>query len=100
MGVLDRIEIIKDKKETKSPEFRPPYKYQIPLSFIPGLGGKTIEKLLANFETEMNILHRLSFDDIEAVCGAKIARSIIERKRRKTKNFSRWRRSIWEGLQR
>ena len=59
MGVLDRIEIIKDKKETKSPEFRPPYKYQIPLSFIPGLGTKTIEKLLDKFETEMNILHKL-----------------------------------------
>ncbi len=80
MGVLDRIEIIKDKNGTKSPEFRPPYKYQIPLSFIPGLGGKTIEKLLNNFETEMNILHKLSFDDIEAVCGQKIAKNIIDAK--------------------
>ena len=35
MGVFDRIEIIKDKKETKSPKNRPPYIYQIPLSFIP-----------------------------------------------------------------
>ena len=77
MGVLDRIEIIKDKEKTKSPEFRPPYKYQIPLSFIPGLGGKTIEKLLNKFDTEMNILHKLSFDDIEAVCGKKVAKNII-----------------------
>ena len=77
MGVLDRIEIIKDKEKTKSPEFRPPYKYQIPLSFIPGLGGKTIEKLLNKFDTEMNILHKLSFDDIEAVCGEKVAKNII-----------------------
>jgi len=57
MGVLDRIEIIKDKKETKSPEFRPEYIYQIPLTFIPGVGTKVINKLLDNFETEMNILH-------------------------------------------
>lgn len=76
MGVLDRIEMIKDKKETKSPDFRPPYNYQIPLTFIPGLGGKTIEKLLDKFDTEMNILHKLSYDDIEAEFGEKIARNI------------------------
>ena len=35
MGVFDRIEIIKDKEETKSPSFRPPYVYQIPLTFMP-----------------------------------------------------------------
>ena len=46
------------------------------LGFIPGVGGKTIEKLLDNFETEMNILHRLSKDDIEAVAGEKVANSI------------------------
>ena len=77
MGVFDRIEIIKDKEKTKSPDFRPPYIYQIPLNFMPGLGGKTIDKLLNNFETEMNILHKLSEDDIEAVVGEKIAKSII-----------------------
>lgn len=32
MGVYDRIQIIKDKKESKSPENRPEYVYQIPLS--------------------------------------------------------------------
>ena len=77
MGVFDRIETIKDKKESKSPENRPPYVYQVPLTFIPGLGGKTIDKLLNRFETEMNILHKLSKDDIEQVVGEKIANSII-----------------------
>ena len=76
-GVFDRIELIKDKKETKSPENRPPYIYQIPLNFMPGVGGKTIEKLLYNFETEMNILHKLSKDDLEGVVGEKIANIII-----------------------
>ncbi len=75
-GVFDRIELIKDKPETKSPANRPPYIYQVPLGFIPGVGGKTIEKLLDNFETEMNILHKLSEDDIEAVVGAKVAKAI------------------------
>lgn len=77
MGVFDRIEIIKDKSVTKSPESRPPYIYQVPLTFIPGLGSKTIDKLLAHFETEMNILHRLSKDDIEGVIGEKIATQIM-----------------------
>lgn len=75
-GVFDRIELIKDKKETKSPKDRPPYIYQIPLNFIPGVGGKTIEKLIDHFETEMNILHKLSKDDIEAFAGEKIANNI------------------------
>lgn len=77
MGVFDRIEIIKDKKETKSPKTRPPYIYQVPLTFIPGLGGKTIDKLINNFETEMNILHKLTQDDIEALVGEKIAKNIV-----------------------
>ena len=77
MGVFDRIEIIKDKKETLSPKNRPNYIYQIPLTFIPGVGAKTIDKLLNHFGTEMTILHRLSNDDIEAVVGEKIAKNII-----------------------
>ena len=76
-GVFDRIELIKDKTESKSPKNRPPYIYQVPLSFIPGLGAKTIDKLLENFGTEMTILHKLSRDDIEAVVGEKVADAII-----------------------
>lgn len=76
-GVFDRIELIKDKAESKSPKDRPPYIYQVPLSFIPGLGAKTIDKLLENFGTEMTILHKLSRDDIEAVVGEKVADAVI-----------------------
>ena len=75
-GVFDRIELIKDKNESKSPKNRPPYIYQVPLGFVPGVGGKTVEKLLDTFETEMNILHKLSKDDIEAVVGEKVATNI------------------------
>ncbi len=77
MGVMDRIVTIRDKEEGKSPEGRPPYIYQVPLTFIPGLGSKTIDKLLNTFETEMNILHKLSEDDIEAVVGEKVAKTIV-----------------------
>ena len=76
-GVFDRIELIKDKKESRSPESRPPYVYQVPLTFIPGLGAKTIDKLLNKFGTEMTILHKLSKDDLEAVVGEKVAEEII-----------------------
>ena len=84
-GVFDRIELIKDKETTKSPANRPPYIYQIPLTFIPGVGGKTIEKLLDNFETEMNILHKLSEDDIESVVGEKVAKNIVNAREGKMK---------------
>ncbi len=97
MGVFDRIEIIKDKKESKSPANRPQYVYQIPLTFIPGLGGKTIDKLLEHFGTEMDILHKLSRDDIEAVVGEKIANNIVAAREGKLSIKSRWRWCIWKG---
>ena len=100
IGVLDRIEIIKDKSETKSPDFRPPYIYQIPLSFIPGIGQKSIDKMLESFGTEMNILHKLSFDDIEAVCGTKTAKNIIQAKEGKFTISARWRRCLRKNLRR
>lgn len=77
-GVFDRIELIKDKEKTKSPKNRPPYIYQVPLGFIPGVGPRYITKLLDIFGTEMNILHKLSKDDIEAVVGEKIASKIVD----------------------
>ena len=85
MGVYDRIEIIKDKNETKSPKNRPKYVYQIPLTFIPGIGKKSIEKLLNTFGTEMNIIHNLSKDDIEAIVGEKVANNIVSAREGKIK---------------
>ena len=76
-GVFDRIELIKDKEKSISPKNRQEYIYQVPLGFIPGLGGKTVDKLLDHFGTEMTILHRVDKDDIEAVVGEKIAEEII-----------------------
>ena len=78
MGVYDRVVLLRDKKISKSPKTRPPYVYQVPLTFVPGVGGKTIDKLLNTFGTEMTILHKLSEDDIEAAVGDKIAKSIIK----------------------
>lgn len=95
MGVYDRIQVIKDKKSTISPNTRPKYIYQIPLTFIPGLGNKTIDKLLDAFNTEMNILHKLSQDDIEAVVGEKIAHNIVLARQGEMKIQEGGRRSLW-----
>lgn len=73
MGVFDRIEVVKDKKISKSPKNRPIYNYQVPLEFVPGIGKKIKEKLLEQFGTEMNILNKATKDDIESVVGLKIA---------------------------
>ena len=84
-GVFDRIELIKDKEKSKSPANRPPYVYQVSLTFIPGVGNKTIDRLLDSFGTEMTILHKLSKDDIEAVVGEKVANEIIASREGKMK---------------
>ncbi len=84
-GVFDRIELIKDKEKSKSPANRPPYVYQVPLTFIPGVGNKTIDRLLDSFGTEMTILHKLSKDDIEAVVCEKVANEIIASREGKMK---------------
>ena len=76
-GVFDRIDLIKDKVKSESSKNRPEYVYQVPLTFIPGLGAKTVDKLLSKFGTEMTVLHKLSEDDLEAVVGEKIAKEIV-----------------------
>jgi uncharacterized protein (TIGR00375 family) len=85
VGVLDRIICISQaqndnginginegmKKDTN-------YCYQIPLSFIPGVGKRTIEKLLSRFGTEMNILHKAGEEEIKEITGEKTASLIIK----------------------
>ncbi len=81
-GVRDRIMDIADRK-MRRPAHRPPYIYQIPLEFIPKLGPKTLDKLLAVFGTEMNVLHHASLDDIARASNGEIARQIgLARKQR------------------
>lgn len=74
-GVADRIKEL-SSNEKEIPE-RPPYIYQIPLEFIPGLGPKLKEKLLDHFGTEMAILHQVSFEHLKEVVPVKIAELIV-----------------------
>lgn len=80
-GVHDRILSIADRSQPVHPPHRPPYQYQIPLDFIPKVGKRTIDKLLARFGTEMNVLHRATEEEIAEVVGAKIAHDIARARR-------------------
>ncbi|HWR45230.1 endonuclease Q family protein [Sporomusa sp.] len=76
-GVFDRVNEIADYPEPHHPLHRPHYFYQIPLEFIPGLGKKIKDKLLDEFETEMNIVHYASHTELTKVAGTKIADFIM-----------------------
>lgn len=73
-GVAKRIQELSDAPSQEVE--RPPYIHQVPLDFIPGIGPKTIEKLLNAFGTEMNILHKASLDELKAVLPEKLATRI------------------------
>ncbi|GAA0402622.1 endonuclease Q family protein [Paenibacillus motobuensis] len=75
-GVLDRILSIADRRESSIPACRPPYHYQVPLEFIPGLGPSKLNQLLAVFDTEMNILHHVSKTQLSGVVGEELADKI------------------------
>lgn len=76
VGVLDRLEVIKDRNEPDM-EGRAPYHYQIPLDFLPKVGPKTIDRLIDRFGTEMIILHDVTFVQLAEVVEEDIARNII-----------------------
>lgn len=68
---------IKELSETEvDVRLRPPYIHQVPLDFIPGLGPRTMERLLQAFGTEMAILHATTIDQLEQVVPQKMATMI------------------------
>ncbi|NQX44934.1 TIGR00375 family protein [Paenibacillus tritici] len=76
-GVLDRILHIADRPLPQVPQHRPPYHYQVPLEFIPGLGKRKLNTLLEAFGTEMNILHQAGEAELAAVAGRELAELIV-----------------------
>lgn len=83
LGVLDRILSISPLLQSPSQnrEDTVPYYYQVPLYFLPGLGRKRIEKLLARFGTEMNILHDVEEGELAEVIGREGASLILKARR-------------------
>lgn len=76
-GVYNRIEELADRTIPLHPAYRPPYYYQIPLEFIPGIGGKTLSKLLSRFGTEMHVLHRASEHELAELIGEKLSKQVL-----------------------
>ena len=77
LGVFDRIALIADHKTPIHPSGRPLYQYQVPLEFIPGIGKKTIEKLILHFGTEMNVIHNVEKTELTEVVGERVAENIV-----------------------
>ncbi|WLR49656.1 endonuclease Q family protein [Bacillus tianshenii] len=74
-GVSNRIAEL--AQHTKNPSPRPPYIHQVPLEFIPKLGPKTLQKLRKHFGTEMNVLHRTTYEELKKVVSENIAKQIV-----------------------
>ncbi len=75
-GVYDRIIEIRDFEEAHHPVGRPVYNYRVPLKELPGVGPKTLKKLTAFFDNEIEILERVSVDDIARLISPDIAMMI------------------------
>jgi len=83
-GVLDRILALGEQSGRPAPVVygdRPPYVYQVPLEFVPGVGRRTMDKLLERFGTEMAVLHEASKEAL-AACAGEQAAMLIDRARR------------------
>ena len=76
VGVLDRLEKIRDREKPQTPG-RPPYYYNIPLEFLPKVGPKTIDRLIEHFGSEMKVVHDAQYDELVRVVPSDIAKSII-----------------------
>ncbi len=77
-GVLDRIAQIADHAEPQPPPHRPPYRYQVPLEFVPGVGTVTLNRLINRFGSEMAVLHQATREELGQTVGQKIAELIVQ----------------------
>ncbi|GIP32303.1 endonuclease Q family protein [Paenibacillus sp. J2TS4] len=75
-GVWDRIMELSDRDSAPTGIVRPPYHFQVPLEFIPGLGPGKLNRLLDRFGTEMNVLHHVAPEQLAEVVGEEIAEYI------------------------
>ncbi|MCA9793205.1 MAG: TIGR00375 family protein [Candidatus Eremiobacteraeota bacterium] len=76
-GVVDRVTQIADYAEPHHPEHRPPYHYQVPLSFVPGLGSRGLNLLIRHLGSEMAVLHEASRARLAALVGWQLADKIL-----------------------
>ena len=72
-GVAERINDLADAGPGDVLQERPPYIHHIPLEFIPGLGPRTLDKLVAGFGSEMAVIHEASLEELKGLVPEKIA---------------------------
>ena len=84
-GVIDRIIEIGDYNHPVHPGHRPPYHYQIPLIFVPGINEKKLKYLLDRFGSEMAILNTITDDDIYRALEHETARNLIDARKGRLK---------------
>lgn len=79
-GVLDRIHrIAAAQGDLDLPlPARPPYVHQVPLQFIPGLGQRALDRLIAAFGSEMAVLHTAAPDALAEVVGPRLAALVVQ----------------------
>lgn len=78
LGVGDRVEDICPGTATAEQlAARPGYHYQVPLSYLPGFGKKTIERLLAHVGSEMEVMHHAPRAKIAAAVGFALADQVL-----------------------
>lgn len=77
-GVFDRIKEIGNRDVPFHPSHRPPYYHHVPLYFLPGVGPKTVQKLLDKFNSEIEILHKLPRNDLVEAAGERVADVILK----------------------
>src|SRR5690625_126090 len=75
-GVFDRIQELADTNSKVKD--RPPYVHQVPLEYLPKLGPKTYNKLLARFGTEMDVIHHASLEELKEIVSETLAQMIIQ----------------------
>lgn len=86
LGVWDRICQIRDRVENPKSSGAVPYHYRVPLAMLPGVGLRTVEKLVEHFENEIHVIENADLDEIKQVAGAETA-TVIGRMRRGKLSF-------------
>ncbi|WP_228547462.1 endonuclease Q family protein [Filobacillus milosensis] len=77
-GVSERILEVSGKQQYSPNINRPPYIYQVPLEYIPGLGPKTLERLRKRLYNDMYIIHQATFEELIDNSNKQVAELILQ----------------------
>lgn len=76
-GVADRLEEVADRPPGGAAPARPPYVHQVPLEYVPGVGPRTLDRLIEVFGSEMRVLHHATEEELARVVPHPVARAIV-----------------------